>query len=62
MAKEALISILGSKIQEEALQIALKLDVIGFIKWNRWLEKLKPDIILSSLVCLEKMEKLMLKR
>ena len=62
MAKEALISILGSKIQEEALQIALKLDVVGFINWNRWLEKSKPDITLSSLVCLEKMEKLMLKR
>ena len=41
MAREALILVSGPLVQEEALQIALKLDVIGFTMSNGWLEKCK---------------------
>ena len=41
MAREALIPVSGPMIQEEALQIALKLNVTGFTASNRWLEKWK---------------------
>ena len=41
MAKEALIPVSGPMIQEEALQIALKLNVTGFTASNGWLEKWK---------------------
>ena len=41
MAREALIPVSGPMIQEEALQIALKLNVTGFTASNGWLEKWK---------------------
>ena len=41
MAREALIPLSGPMIQEEALQIALKLHVTGFTASNGWLEKWK---------------------
>ena len=41
MAREALIPISGPITQEEALQIALKLNVLGFTASNGWLEKWK---------------------
>ena len=41
MAKKALILVSGPMIQEEALQIALKLNVTGFTASNGWLEKWK---------------------
>ena len=41
MAREALIPVSGPMIQEEALQIALKLNVTGFTGSNGWLEKRK---------------------
>ena len=41
MAREALIPVSGPMIQEEALQIALKLNVTGFTASNGWLEKRK---------------------
>ena len=37
MAREALIPVSGPMIQEEALQIALKLNVTGFTASNGWL-------------------------
>ena len=50
MAREALIPVSGPMIQEEALQIALKLNVTGFTASNGWLGSGKPDIMLSNLV------------
>ena len=41
MSREALIPVSDSMIQEEALQIALKLNVTGFTASNGWLEKWK---------------------
>ena len=41
MAREALIPVSGPMIQEEALQIALKLNVAEFTASNGWLEKWK---------------------
>ena len=41
MAREALIHISGPIIQEEALQIALKMNATGFTASNGWLEKWK---------------------
>ena len=41
MTREALIPVSGPMIQEEALQIALKLNVTGFTASNGWLEKWK---------------------
>ena len=41
MTREALVPISGPMIQEEALQIALKLNVTGFTALNGWLEKWK---------------------
>ena len=41
MAREVLIPVSGPMIQEEALQIALKLNVTGFTASNGWLEKWK---------------------
>ena len=41
MAREALIPVSGPMIQEEALQIALKLNVTGFTVSNGWLDKWK---------------------
>ena len=41
MAREALIPVSGPMILEEALQIALKLNVTGFTASNGWLEKSK---------------------
>ena len=41
MAREALIPVSGPMIQEETLQIALKLTVTGFTASNGWLEKWK---------------------
>ena len=41
MAREALIPVSDPMIQEEALQIALKLNVTGFKASNGWLEKWK---------------------
>ena len=41
MAREALMPVSGPMIQEETLQIALKLNVTGFTASNEWLEKWK---------------------
>ena len=41
MAREPLIHVSGPIIQEEVLQIALKLNVTGFTSSNGWLEKWK---------------------
>ena len=41
MAREALIPVLSPMIQEEALQIALKLNFTGFTASNGWLDKWK---------------------
>ena len=41
MAREALIPVSGPMIQEEAMQIALKLNTTGFTASNGWLEKWK---------------------
>ena len=41
MARDALIPDSGPMIQEEALQIALKLNITGFTASNGWLEKWK---------------------
>ena len=41
MAREALIPVSGPMIQEEALQIASKLNVAEFTASNGWLEKWK---------------------
>ena len=41
MAREPLIHVSGPIIQEEVLQVALKLNVTGFTSSNGWLEKWK---------------------
>ena len=41
MAREALIPVSGPMIQEEALQIGLKLNITGFTASSGWLEKWK---------------------
>ena len=54
MAWEALMPVSDPMIQEEVLQIALKLDVTGFT--NGWSVG-KPDIMLRNFEWLEKMGK-----